>query len=169
MIKKAIICVLISCFVFSPAFAEVTYAVAPGSFAVKVEYIYSDGNRMIISWNEGKEKHTLYPVTEGGNSLNLLTYYKAGKLYPASSPTTQMRVKDDSGNTHLFNIDTNTGAEQAAPTTAPQSGPQATPKNQPAYSEQQPKDDTLQSVGLGLAVAVLVIMLVGGLTSSGAK
>jgi hypothetical protein len=168
MLKKTIVYILISCFVFSPAFAEVTYAVAPGSFAVKVEYLYSDGSRMIVSWNEGKEKHTLYPVTEGNNPINLVNYYKAGKLYSASITATQMRVNDDSGNKNLFSIDTNTAAGQAAPQSTPQSAPQSTPKNQPAYSEPQ-NDDVWSSVGIGLAIALVVIMLVGGLSSAGAK
>jgi len=157
MLKKTIVYILISCLSFSAAFAEVAYAVAPGSFAVKVDYIYSDGNRMIISWNEGKEKHTLYPVTEGGNPINLLTYYKAGKLYPASSPTTQMRVFDENGNTHLFNIDTNTGAGQAAP----QAAPQSTPKEGQVAAPETPE------FVWWLFWGVMGVMIVGGITSAG--
>jgi hypothetical protein len=152
MLKKTIICILISCLVFSPVFAKES----PNSFNVKIEYIYTEGNRMIVSWNEGQEKHTLYPVTEGGNPINLLNYYKAGELYPASNPTTQMRVYDNSNNPHLFNLDTNAGTGQAAP----QAAPQRPPKNQPDLGAYQAMDDMANVIIFGSMVAVLLFIII---------
>jgi len=136
--------------IISPVFAKAS----PNSFNVKVEYIYTEGDRMIVSWDEGQVKHTLYPVTEGGNPINVLTYYKAGEFYPASNPTTQMRVYDNSNNPHLFNLDANAGAPQAAP----QAAPKTAPHNQPTYSNQL--SDASDAIDILLAVTLIVGVVV---------
>lgn len=154
MLKKTIVYLLISCLLVSAAFAKA--GTTPGSFNVKVEYIYSEGNRMIVSWNEGKEKHTLFPVTEGGNPINLINCYLAGESYPASNPTTQMRVYDNSNNPHLFNLDGNTGTVQAAPKT--------TQTNQTTYQEQH-NDDADLALIVTVGCAIVLVLVLGWLYS----
>jgi hypothetical protein len=154
MFKKTIVYILISCFVFSPVFA--ISQPTPGSFNVKVEYIYTDGDRMIVSWNEGKEKHTLFPVKEGNDPINLPNYYKTGELYPASNPTTQMRVYDNSNNPHLFNLDANASTAQTAPKSAQ--------TDQTTYHQQQ-NDDVDLNLIVTIGCAVVLILVLGWLWS----
>jgi hypothetical protein len=153
MLKKAIISLLISCLIISPVFAKAS----SNSFNVKVEYIYTEGDKMIISWDEGKEKHTVFPVKE--DPINLPNYYKAGESYPASNPTTQMRVYDNSNDPHLFNLDANPGTAQAVPTTT-----QATPSHSAKYYEaQQQNDDTALYAFVTIGCVVVLFLVVGWL------
>ncbi len=99
---------VITIFLITSMFISSVYA---GNFNVKLDKIYPSGDKMLISFNEGKNSALLVLVKEEGKPAVLLTkIFKPGSSYPCyySNPTnTEVMVYDDNGDAHKFLDDTN--------------------------------------------------------------
>jgi hypothetical protein len=152
MIKRIIAVFLIMIMFCSGVFA--------GNFTVKLEKIYPAGNKMMVSWEEGKKSALLVAVKEEGPTVNLTTHFKVGGMYPASYTNnlyTELIVYDDNGNTQKFIDDTNSRLLE-----------EAKAKDAKAQEEAQLKSDQeVPWVILGITLAVLgAIVIVKSVESS---